>query len=160
LVLLSPAADAPPRRDGVPALRSFWRLARPHRATMGHAMLGAVAYTLLGLAMSAYVRTVVDTILVDGDVALLRGLSVVMIALAVAQTAIGVTRATMTLRTGERIDAGLVLAYYRHLLALPQRFFDTRRAGEITSRIGDAVKIRAFINDVAVDFVVDACIAA
>jgi ATP-binding cassette subfamily B protein len=53
------------------------------------------------------------------------------------------------------IDAQLILGYYKHLLKLPQRFFDTMRVGEIISRINDAVKIRAFINDVAINLIVN-----
>ena len=56
------------------------------------------------------------------------------------------------------IDAVLILGYYKHLLNLPQRFFDTMRIGEILSRIGDAVKIRTFINDVAISIVVNVLI--
>jgi ATP-binding cassette subfamily B protein len=41
------------------------------------------------------------------------------------------------MKTGQLIDAKLILGYYKHLLHLPQRFFDTM---EITSRINDAVK--------------------
>jgi ATP-binding cassette subfamily B protein len=59
------------------------------------------------------------------------------------------------LRTGQLIDAKLFLGYYQHLLRLPQRFFDTMRTGEIISRISDAVKIRAFINDVAINLLVN-----
>ena len=64
-------------------------------------------------------------------------------------------KSVFTLRTGQQIDAELILGYYTHLLRLPQRFFDTMRVGEITSRINDAVKIRAFINDVALELIVD-----
>ena len=59
------------------------------------------------------------------------------------------------LKTGQKIDATLILGYYKHLLTLPQRFFDTMRVGEIISRINDAVKIRAFINTISLDIVVN-----
>jgi ATP-binding cassette subfamily B protein len=59
------------------------------------------------------------------------------------------------LRTGQKIDSQLILGYYKHLLKLPQRFFDTMRVGEIISRINDAVKIRVFINDTVVSLVVN-----
>ena len=39
----------------------------------------------------------------------------------------------------------------KRLLRLPQRFFDSMQTGKIISRIGDAVKIRVFINDVAIN---------
>lgn len=53
------------------------------------------------------------------------------------------------------IDAKLILGYYKHLLHLPQRFFDTMQIGEIISRINDAVKIRSFINEVAIEMIVN-----
>ena len=38
---------------------------------------------------------------------------------------------------------------------MPQRFFDTMRVGEIISRVNDAVKIRDFINNIALSIVVN-----
>lgn len=59
------------------------------------------------------------------------------------------------MKTGQLIDAKLILGYYKHLLHLPQRFFDTMQIGEITSRINDAVKIRSFINEIAIEMIVN-----
>jgi ATP-binding cassette, subfamily C, bacteriocin exporter len=39
-------------------------------------------------------------------------------------------------------------------MKLPQSFFDNMRTGEIISRIGDAVKIRVFLNDVSINLIV------
>src|SRR5690606_21890437 len=57
--------------------------------------------------------------------------------------------------TGQQIDARLILGYYKHLLRLPELFFDTMRVGEIISRINDAIKIRAFINEVSLSLTVN-----
>jgi len=59
------------------------------------------------------------------------------------------------LKTGQKIDATLILGYYQHLLKLPQTFFDNMRTGEIISRIGDAVKIRVFVNEVSISFILN-----
>jgi ATP-binding cassette subfamily B protein len=58
----------------------------------------------------------------------------------------------MVLRTGQQIDSRLILGYYKHLLKL-QRFFDSMRVGEIISRVNDALRIRIFINDVALTLI-------
>jgi ATP-binding cassette subfamily B protein len=71
------------------------------------------------------------------------------------QIFIGVFQSLFMLKTGQQIDTRLVLGYYKHLLKLPQQFFDTMRVGEILSRMSDAVKIRAFINDVSVSLIVN-----
>ena len=64
-------------------------------------------------------------------------------------------KSILALKTGQRIDASLILGYYKHLLTLPQKFFDTMRVGEIISRVNDAVKIRNFINNVSLDLAVN-----
>src|SRR5690606_17827480 len=71
------------------------------------------------------------------------------------QLFIDAMKSVLVLQTGQRIDRYLILGYYKHLLTLPQRFFDTMKVGEIISRVYDAVKIRAFINDAAIQLVVN-----
>jgi ATP-binding cassette, subfamily C, bacteriocin exporter len=155
LMILMPTSDARLHGDTGSVPARFWRLLRPHRGVLAQALLGAAISTLLGLAPSVYVQKVVDYVLVDGNRNLLNLMSVAMLGLLAAQMLVGAMKSVFTLRTGQQIDAELILGYYTHLLRLPQRFFDTMRVGEITSRINDAVKIRAFINDVALELIVD-----
>lgn len=155
LVLIMPNESFRPGSEKVSIVRRLWYLLQPHRSVLLQAMAGAVVYTLIGLSTAIYVQFVVDHVLVDGNRNLLNLLSSGMIILLVLQIFIGVTKTVFTLKTGQLIDARLILGYYKHLLKLPQRFFDTMRVGEIISRINDAVKIRAFINDVAINVIVN-----
>lgn len=133
----------------------FWTLVSPHKRTMTEALTGALAFTIIGLTTSIYVQKIIDHVLVDQNGKLLNLMSIIMIVLLALQTFIGVTKGSLILYTGQRIDAQLILGYYRHVLRLPQSFFDSMRIGEITSRVSDAIKIRAFINDVAVALAVN-----
>jgi ABC-type bacteriocin transporter len=160
LVLLVPRDDFRAANEETSLGRRFWRLVRPHRSVMGQALLGAAVYTLLGLSTSIYVQKIVDYVIVDGNRNLLNLMSVLMIALLFVQAFVGAAKTLMTLRTGQRIDGELILGYYKHLMRLPQQFFDTMRVGEIISRVNDAVKIRSFINDVSLDLVVNVLIVA
>lgn len=128
---------------------------RPHRSTLLQALFGAVIFTILGLATSIYIQKITDHVLVNGNRNLLNLLSVAMIVILLLQIFIGSFQTILILKTGQLIDARLILGYYKHLLKLPQRFFDTMRTGEIVSRINDAVKIRAFINDTMISFIVN-----
>jgi ATP-binding cassette subfamily B protein len=154
LVLLAPTQGfiGGDRRTSV--IRRFAALVSPHRGIIAMALLGAIVHTALGLTTTIYVQQLVDHVLVDGNQNLLNLMSVTLVALILAQAIVGGMKGLLVLHTGQRIDVSLILGYYRHLLALPQRFFDTMRVGEITSRIGDAVKIRALINDLALELVV------
>ena len=133
----------------------FWQLINPHKGILIQALLGAIVYTVLGLSTSIYVQKITDYVLVEGNTNLLNLLSIGMIVIILLQTLIGVQKTVIVMKTGQLIDANLILGYYKHLLRLPQRFFDTMQIGEITSRISDAVKIRAFINEAAIDMIVN-----
>ena len=155
LVLLLPGEDFRPGNEKTSHLARFWFLLRPHRSVVLQALFGAIIYTILGLSTSIYVQKIVDNVLVEGNKNLLNLLGIIMLLILVLQLFIGQLKSVFALKTGQQIDARLILGYYKHLLRLPQQFFDTMRVGEITSRINDAVKIRVFINDVAIGLVVN-----
>ena len=106
-------------------------------------------------SVSIYVGKITDYVLVDENLNLLNLMSIIMILLLILRTFIGSMKSIIALKTGQRIDAALILGYYKHLLHLPQHFFDTMRVGEIISRVNDAVKIRNFINNVSIDLTVN-----
>lgn len=154
-LILAPAKDFEQGNLTVSLWRRFWALIQPHRSVLLQALFGAVVYTILGLSTSIYIQKITDFVLVGGNRNLLNLLSLTMLFILALQLFIGTSQSLFVLKTGQQIDAQLILGYYRHLLHLPQSFFDRMRVGEIISRIGDAVKIRAFINEVAINLIVN-----
>ncbi len=155
LILLEPNEYFEQRNEKTSLYQRFYQLIQPHRSILLQALVGAIFYTILGLSTSIYIQKITDYVLVDGNRRLLNLLSVIMIVLLLFQIFLGVMKSVLTLQTGQKIDKYLILGYYKHLLKLPQRFFDTMRVGEIISRVNDAVKIRTFINDVSIQIVVN-----
>jgi ATP-binding cassette subfamily B protein len=155
LILLSPNQEFTARNEKVPVMARFRYLLYPHRKILVQALVGAIVYTVLGLSTSIYIQKITDFVLPDGNRNLLNLLSVGMVIILALQIVIGSLQTVFILKTGQLIDARLILGYYKHLLHLPQRFFDTMRTGEIVSRINDAVKIRAFINDTMISILVN-----
>lgn len=155
LILFAKSEEFKTTNEKVSAVSRFWELIQPHKTILIQALFGAIIYTVLGLSTSIYIQKITDYVLVDQNIKLLNLMSVVMILIILFQTYIGVQKTLIVMKTGQIIDARLILGYYKHLLRLPQRFFDTMQIGEITSRISDAVKIRAFINNTAIDLIVN-----
>ena len=155
LILFAPNEDFKTVNEKTAPLKRFWNLIQPHKTILLQALVGAILFTVLGLAMSVYIQKITDYVLVDGNRKLLNLLSLSMIAIILLQAYIGSKKSVFVMKTGQLIDAKLILGYYKHLLHLPQRFFDTMQIGEITSRISDAVKIRSFINEVAIEMIVN-----
>jgi ATP-binding cassette subfamily B protein len=155
LILFAPNDDLTPTNEKVSPSRRFWNLVQPHKTILIQSLVGAIVYTVLGLAMSIYIQKITDYVLVEGNKKLLNLLSILMIGIILFQAYIGTKKSIFVMKTGQLIDAKLILGYYKHLLHLPQRFFDTMQIGEITSRINDAIKIRSFINEVAIEMIVN-----
>lgn len=158
VVLLIPDEGFVSGKQKISNLRRFWLLIRPHSAMMIQALLGALLYSILGLSSSLYIQKIVDFVLIEGNLRLLNLLSLIMIVILIFQLIISGYKTVFAIRIGQMIDARLISGYYKHLLKLPQRFFDTMRVGEIISRINDAVKIRDFINNVSFNIIVNTLI--
>ena len=155
LIILLPADNFVIENQRVSVMRRFWALVKPHKSVMIQALFGAAVATLLGLSTSIYIQKITDHVLPSANMNLLRLLSIGMLLILILQTVVGTIKTVFVFKTGQQIDAQLILGYYKHLLTLPQQFFDTMRVGEIISRVNDAVKIRSFINETVLDLVVN-----
>jgi len=158
LVILLPSESFSKRDETISIYKRFWFLLRPHKYILYQALVGAIIYTLLGFSTSIFIQKLTDYVLVSGNTKLLNLMGVIMIILLILQIVVGVIKDIFIIKTGQQIDARLILGYYKHLLTLPQQFFDRMRVGEIISRINDAVKIRTLINDVSLNITVNALI--
>ena len=155
LILLSPDDGFRPGNEKVSVASRFLFLLKPHKAILWQVLTGALLFTLLGLSTSIFLQKIVDHVIPDGNRNLLNLMGLAMVSILVVKLIINHARTILTINTGQQIDARLILGYYKHLLRLPQTFFDNMRVGEIISRMNDAVKIRAFVNDVLVGLAVN-----
>ncbi|UXP32026.1 peptidase domain-containing ABC transporter [Reichenbachiella agarivorans] len=160
LILMMPNESFQSANTKVSVGCRFWFLIRPHRSIIIQSIVGAAVFTLIGLTTAIYVQKIVDHVLPSQNQNLLNLLGVAMLCLLAVQIVINSLKSLFVLKTGQQIDVKLILGYYKHLLTLPQRFFDTMRTGEIISRINDAVKIRAFINEIAIDVIINLFVIA
>lgn len=154
-LILVPSLNFVPsqRRDG--AWPRLLALLRPQRPVLVQAFVGAVLATILSLAGAVYIQKIIDNVIVDGNRNLLRLMSLGMLVILAVRVLLGYFQSVLMLRSAQRIDAGLILGYYRHLVRLPQSFFDTMRVGEITSRVRDAVAVRDFLNGTILSLVLN-----
>ena len=158
LVLLFPTESFREGNEHGSVWNWFWLLLKPHKSILLQAVIGSLLFTLLGFSTSIFIRLITDNVLSFGNPGLLNTMGIAMLLILVIQLALSVFKDLFVIRTGQQIDARLVLGYQRHLFRLSQRFFDTMKVGEIISRVGDALKIRIFISHIAMSFVVNAFI--
>lgn len=155
LLLLEPSGSISLSNHTISTHKRLYDLLAANRSLLLQGFIGALVYTLLGLSLSIYIQKLVDTILLDGDLGLLNLASIMMIFLLCIQQYTGTFKTILGLQVGQRLDATLITHYLRHLLKLPQFFFDTMRTGEVLSRINDAVMIRNFVSDTVMQIIVN-----
>lgn len=155
LVILIPGETFEEGNDVHSVWKRFYFLAKPHRSILIQAFFGAIVVTILGLTPAIFLQKIVDHVFTTGNKGLLNLLGVAMVLVLFLNIFLGIFRTIFVTITAQQIDTRLTLGYYKHLLRLPQQFFNTMRVGEIISRIGDAGKIRSFINEVALGLVLN-----
>jgi ATP-binding cassette, subfamily C, bacteriocin exporter len=158
MVLLQPDENFKAGKIGTSKAKVILSLLKPNRGSIVQMIVGSLLYTILGITTSIYVGKITDYVIPNYNGNLMNLLSIAMLLVIFMQLTIGILRSIINLRVGQILDIKLILGYYKQLTRLPQSFFDNMRVGEIISRINDAVKIRGFINDVAVSFFVNICI--
>jgi ATP-binding cassette, subfamily C, bacteriocin exporter len=153
-VLLSPRRLRPDAPSASKADLVLSLLA-PHKPALAGAVACALALTVLGLGTSLYLRHLIDHILLRGQTRLLDLASIGMAMILVFRALFGAVRGSFLVDVARKVDLSLISYYTRHVLRLPMRFFETRRVGEILSRVNDAVKIRHAISAAVLGAAVD-----
>jgi ATP-binding cassette subfamily B protein len=145
------AEGEPPRSS----FRRFLPLVRPHTGILGEILLASLLLNLFGLASPIFTQTVVDRVLVHQDRDLLNLMLVGMVVVAVFQMVTSALRTYLIAYVSARLSLALLSRFYRHLLALPMRFFAVRRTGDMTGRFGENAKIQALLTSATVSAILD-----
>jgi ATP-binding cassette, subfamily C, bacteriocin exporter len=130
-------------------------LLRPHWAAVAQAFVGALASTVLALSLAFFVELLLDRVLPHGDRRLLLLLSAGMAVILAVRALLLWLEGRLGMRLAQAVDGSLVMGYIRHLLVLPQAFFGSMRVGEMLSRVGDAVKVREFLQSTLVALIMN-----
>ncbi len=148
----------PPPFDRVPAdhvdLRRITRLFRPYKLRLT-VVLGLITLSAaIGMISPFLLREVLDTAIPQNDTALLTGLVLGMIAVAIVTGALGVVQTWMSNVVGQRVMHDLRAAVYRHLQRLSLAFFTRTRTGEVQSRIANDIGgVQNVVTNTATSFV-------
>jgi ABC-type bacteriocin transporter len=154
-IFLNPTPEFMPAKESKGRLAKFIPLIKPHTRTIVHAIVASLVLTVLGLLGSFYFAYLVDEILPSKAEFALHILSVGIILLTLFQVGLGVIRDHMLLHFGLKSSLALNFSYLKHVLQLPLSFFDTRKVGEILSRLGDGAKVRGLLSHVALSVIMD-----
>ena len=145
----TPSAETKGSLSDFGQLRKLFAYTRPYRLQLIVGIVAVGIASLLALAVPQVVRRFFDTFIASGQGATLNLNRIVAILLGIflVQAAFNFLRTYMIAQVGEGVVADLRRDLYAHLMALPIRFFETRRTGEITSRLtSDASVVQSAVS--------------
>src|SRR6266545_1038647 len=128
-----------PERGQLAQLRRLLAYAGPYRWHLAIAIVATLISSALALVFPRVVGQLVDALFVEP---LSRGDST-----ALDQAVFNATQTYLLAYAGEGVVADLRRALYAHLLGLPVRFFESRKTGEITSRLtSDVARVQGTVS--------------
>ena len=133
-----------PSRDELRQLRQLLTFVRPYRKHFAAAMVGVVVASGLGLVFPRIMGNLVDSALQPAagvGTSRLDKIALLLLGIFFAQGAFSYLRIYFLSAMGEGIVADLRTHVYRHIMTLPVKFFDSRKTGEITSRLTSDVGV-------------------
>jgi ATP-binding cassette subfamily B protein len=110
------------------------RFAAPHRALVGASVALLAVMSVGALAAPWALKNAVDRGIARGSLADLRLWSLVFFGIAIAESLLEYLKTQLNLLTGQRVIYDLRERLFRHIHALPLRFFDRTPVGALVTR--------------------------
>jgi subfamily B ATP-binding cassette protein HlyB/CyaB len=125
------------------------------RRIIGEVLLGSFVVQLFGLVTPLFTQVILDKVIVHHSLSTLDVLAIAFLAVVIFELLLNIARNYIFSHTSTKLDAKLGAKLFRHLLALPFRYFESRQVGNIAARVRELDTIREFITNKAVSVIID-----
>jgi len=126
-----------------------------YRRLLGEVLIASFFLQIFALVSPLTFQVVIDKVLVHQSLSTLDVLLIALVAISVFEAVLSVLRTYVFAHTTNRIDVELGARLFRHLLALPLAYFQTRRAGDSVARVRELENIRNFLTSSALTLTID-----
>jgi ATP-binding cassette, subfamily B, bacterial HlyB/CyaB len=126
-----------------------------YRKLLGEVLLVSCFLQLFALVSPLFFQVVMDKVLVHRGMSTLNVIAIGLVTVVVFESLLSALRAYVLSHTTSRIDVELGSRLFRHLLALPLAYFESRRVGDSVARVRELEHIRSFLTGSAMTLVLD-----
>ena len=136
-------------------LSRFFYLVTENKAIVAQSIVASFLLTVLGILGAFYFRFLIDNVIYSFLKTALVTLSLGYLAAIIFQNVLSYARNHLLMYLGNKLEASLLLNYFRHILKLPLDFFMKRKNGEILSRLSDIGSIKNALSGMTVGVILD-----
>jgi HlyB family type I secretion system ABC transporter len=154
-LLLQPTQALQQAPEAKSDLWRFIELIAPYRWVFMEVLLASLLIQVFGLCTPIFTQILLDRVVVERSSSTFFAAGTGLLIFSVFGLLMRSLRRYLLFHTANRIDLSLAVGFIAHALRLPQRYFDTRYVGDITSRISENRTIRRFLSSDAVLTLID-----
>ncbi|MUG97505.1 ATP-binding cassette domain-containing protein [Scytonema sp. UIC 10036] len=136
--------------DKVSGFERFFKRVWIFRKILAQALPLNLILGLLSLASPFLLQILTDDVLVRGDTKLLTTVAIAVVVMNLISSSITWVQSNLIAHFAQRLQLGLVLEFGRQILRLPLSYYESRRSGEIVSRLRDIDQINRLVSQVVV----------
>ncbi|MDJ0578195.1 MAG: peptidase domain-containing ABC transporter [Xenococcaceae cyanobacterium MO_234.B1] len=140
----------PDDKEKISGFSRFLKRVLPYRALLAQTLLFNLVLGLLSLAYPFLVQILTDDVLVRGDMDLLASVAIAVIVMHFLSSSLRLAQSNLIAHFAQRLELGLLLEFGRQILRLPLSYYESRRSGEIVSRLRDIREINRLVSQVVV----------
>jgi len=126
-----------------------------YRRLLIEVLLVSLFIQLFALVTPLFYQVVMDKVLVHHSMTTLEVIAIGLISIAVFDVILSGLRSYVFSHTTSKIDVELGARLFRHILALPLSYFESRRVGDTIARVRELENIRNFLTGQALTSVLD-----
>ena len=154
-LILEPTPEFDRQKEDQSSLKNFVQFVTPYKTLLLEVFIASLLLNIFGLATPIFTQNVVDKVLAHHDVSMLNVMFGGMLLVIIFRLLVGIIRQYLIVHTSMKIDLRMLVAFYRHMLALPLGYFKVRKIGDFIARFGENMKIRSFLTNTALTLVLD-----
>lgn len=153
MLLLEPRVDflqQPDDRGKIGGFKALIQRFLNYRLILAEALLLNFVVGLLSLLSPFLIQILTDDVLVRGDTQLLTGIALGILTMSFISSCLQWVQGNLVSHFAHRLELDLVWEFARNILRVPLSYYESRRSGEVVSRLRDIQTINQLVSQVGV----------
>jgi ATP-binding cassette subfamily C protein len=138
-------------QEKIGGLGLFFQRICYERSLFAQILLLNLVVGLIALTAPLLIQYLTDDVLLRGDTQLLTRIVIVILIMNLIGSSLDWLQANLISHFGQRLELHLILEFARQILRLPLSYYESRRSGEVTSRLRDIQSINQLISQVLIN---------
>lgn len=127
------------------SLSRFASALAPYRSLIGQIIFASLLIQAFGVITPLFTQIILDKVVVNKSLTTLNVFALGLVLFGVWSTGLTTTRQYLLDYFSNRFDLTLIGGFISHTLTLPLKFFESRRVGDIITRVQENQKIQQFL---------------